>query len=99
MTREEFRLKGILAALATLVLPFMGLIAFYIKPLAPLAPILFYGGPFVLAAVFFITKGKEKRIVWERYQCPHCGDFFEAEPKEGKVRHLLCKGEVFIEGK
>ena len=97
MTREEFRLKGILYAVATLVLPFIGLAAFYITPRSPLILILFYGGPVALAAVFIVMKAKEKRIPWERYQCPHCGEFFEAEPQEGKVKHLLCQGEVYIE--
>lgn len=96
MTREEFRLRGIKMALATLILPFIGLAAFYIKPLAVLAPALFYGGPVILTALFFIFKYKEKKIPWKRYRCPHCGKFFEAEPGEGKVKHLLCMHEVYI---
>lgn len=97
MTREEFRLKGVMLALATLILPFIGLAAFFIKPLAALAPVLFYGGPVVLLILFLTVKFKEKKISWKMYKCPYCGEFFEAEPKEGKVKHLLCRHEVYIE--
>lgn len=96
LTRDEFRLRGIMLALATLILPFIGLAAFFIKPMAVLAPFLFYGGPIVLVVLFLVVKYKEKKILWKEYKCPYCGEFFEAEPKEGKVKHLLCRHEVYI---
>lgn len=99
MTKEEYRLKGIKAAIASLLLPFAGVAAFYIKPLTPIAPALFYGGPFVLVALFAAFKIRESRIPWQKYHCPYCGETFEAEPVDGTVKHLPCGNQVYIRGK
>lgn len=97
LTRDEFRMKGLKLALASFLIPFVGVAAFYIKPLAALAPIIFLAGPFLLVALFIRVKYKEKKIAWKKYRCPYCGEFFEAEPKPGEVKHLICRHTVYID--
>lgn len=94
MTRDHLKLKGIMTALGTFIAPIAGLTAFFIKPLAPIAPLLLYGGPFIIAGLFVYFKLKDNRIDWKKYKCPHCGEFFEVEPGAGTVTHLICKQQV-----
>ncbi|MCF8012180.1 MAG: hypothetical protein K9L17_13305 [Clostridiales bacterium] len=96
MTREEFKLKGIFIGLGTLALPIIGVIMTFIPILSFVAPIFFYGGPLILIFVFFAVTYKEKKIFWKTYTCPYCGETFQAEPKDGKVKHLLCNNELYI---